>query len=335
MKSKWQQSWRLFKASLTVTLRHRKLLLFPLVTAVLTAVIGLFFLSAIALPLALHPTGYHWDESRHWLALGAYYFPPDPVPSGSHQHPAAASEGRNPEPAAGSPGARASVAPGSGWRYGFGLAAYLVSMFLATFFNAAFYSEILSALNGKRVSFRRGLATALSRWRPILAWSLLAGVVGWAIRTVAEKLPLGGRIVTGLIGLAWSIAAVFAIPVIIQEKPDWNPVKILRQSALTLKRTWGEALIGYTGISAGNVLLVALSLPALALAVALAIFLQNAWLGVGAGLAWGLGLMLLLYVSSVAGHVYRCALYLYAAEGVIAEPYDSELLDMAWKVKKV
>ena len=37
---------------------------------------------------------------------------------------------------------------------------YFLSMFLATFFNVAFYSEIIAALDGRGVSFRRGLATA-------------------------------------------------------------------------------------------------------------------------------------------------------------------------------
>jgi hypothetical protein len=40
------------------------------------------------------------------------------------------------------------------------------------------------------------------------------------------------------------------------------------------------------------------------------------------------------YVSGVAGHVYRCALFKYATEGAVPEPYSQDLLDMAWKVKK-
>ena len=93
-------------------------------------------------------------------------------------------------------------------------------MFLATFFNVAFYSEIIAALNGKGVSFRRGLSLARSRLPSILAWTFLAGLVGWLIRTIEQRLPFAARIVTGLIGMAWSVAAVFAIPVIIQEQTD-------------------------------------------------------------------------------------------------------------------
>jgi hypothetical protein len=211
---------------------------------------------------------------------------------------------------------------------------YFVSMFLATFFNVAFYSEIIAALDGRGVSFRRGLQTARSRLPSIFAWSLLAGVVGWLIRAIEQRLPLAGRIVTGLIGMAWSIAAVFAIPVIIQQQPMRNPIRILQQSAATLKRTWGEGLIGYLGFSAGSMVIFMSSLLPLLLAGAVALLFKSVWLIIIAGVIWVLALLFMAYVSGVAGHVYRCALFKYATEGVVPEPYDQELLDMAWKVKK-
>ena len=45
---------------------------------------------------------------------------------------------------------------------------YFVSMFVATFFNVAFYNEILAALSGDQVSLSRGLKFACSRWKAIL-----------------------------------------------------------------------------------------------------------------------------------------------------------------------
>jgi hypothetical protein len=162
----------------------------------------------------------------------------------------------------------------------------------------------------------------------------LAGVVGWIIRAIEERLPFAGRIVTGLIGMAWSIAAVFAIPVIIQEQPMRNPIKILQQSAMTLKRTWGEGLIAYLGFSAGSMVIFGCSLLPLLLTGALALLLKSVVLMVIAGVIWVLGLLFMAYVSGVAGHVFRCALYIYATEGVVPEPYNQELMDMAWKVEK-
>jgi hypothetical protein len=37
---------------------------------------------------------------------------------------------------------------------------------------------------------------------------------------------------------------------------------------------------------------------------------------------------------SMAGHVYRCALYVYASEGVVPGTFTPELLNAGWKVKK-
>lgn len=335
MTTKFKQSWALFKASIIITLRHRKLLWFPVLTAILTAFIGVFFLLPIALPIVLHDTGYHLNQTQHWVALKDHYLPP-PAKSNSAVSGARASEaltvlitGRSPVDASGRPVATHSMPWGSLCI----LAIYFVSMFLATFFNVAFYSEIMAALNGKGVSFRRGLTTARSRLPSIFVWSLLAGLVGWLIRTIEQRLPFVGRVVTGLIGLTWSIAAVFAIPVIIRDQPTRNPISILQKSALTLKRTWGEGLIGYLGFSAGSLVMFLGSLVPLVLAGALALLFKSVLL-IGVAVAvWVLGLCLMAYVSGVAVNVYRCALFIYATEGVVPEPYNHDLLDMAWKVK--
>ena len=338
MITKFKQSWQLFKASITVTLRYRKLLWFPVLTTILTGFIALFFLSAMALPVVLHHTGYHLNQKQHWVALKDYYLPAPAVQPKSQDPATGASKALSILLTGHSAGTDKSGHPVAAHGFPWGslclLAIYFVSMFLATFFNVAFYSEIIAALNGKGVSFRRGLSTARSRLPSILAWSLLAGVVGWIIRTIEQRLPFAARIVTGLIGMAWSIAAVFAIPVIIQEQPMRNPIKILQQSAITLKRTWGEGLIGYIGFSAASVMIFVCSLLPLLLVGALALLFKSVWFIVIAGVIWVLGLLFMAYVSGVAGHVYRCALYMYASEGVVPEPYNHELLDMAWKVKK-
>ena len=338
MITKFKRSWELFKASITLTLRHRKLLWFPVVTTCLTALIGLFFLSAMALPVVLHHTGYHLSQKEHWQALKDHYVPASAAQPKPRDSAAGASDALSVlltgQSAAAGQSGQPAAARGFPWGSLCLLVLYFVSMFLATFFNVAFYSEIIAALDGRGVSFRRGFATARLRLPAILAWSLLAGVVGWIIRTIEQRLPLAGRIVTGLIGLGWSIAAVFVIPVIIQEQPMRNPIKILRQSAMTLKRTWGEGLIGYIGFSAGSMVIFLCSLLPLLLAGAVALLFKSVGLIIIAGVIWLLALLFIAYVSGVAGHVFRCALYKYATEGVVPEPYNQDLLDMAWKVKK-
>jgi len=338
MITKFKQSWELFKASIAVTLRYRKLLWFPVLTTFLTAFIAVFFLSAMALPVVLHHTGYHLNQKQHWVALGDYYLPAHAVQPKPRDPAAQASESLSAlltgHSSVADKSGHFAAARGFPWGSVFLLVVYLVSMFLATFFNVAFYNEIISALNGKEVSFRRGLSVARSRLPSILAWSLLAGLVGWIIRMIEQRLPFAARIVTGLIGMAWSIAAVFAIPVIIQEQPMRNPMKILKQSAMILKRTWGEGVIGYLGFSAGGAAIFGCSLLPLLAAGALALLFKSVWLIAIAGVIWVLGLLFVAYVSGVASQVYRCAPYIYAAEGVVPEPYNPVMLDMAWKVKK-
>jgi hypothetical protein len=317
MTSKLIHSWQIFKASIQMTFQHPKLLWFPFLTTLFTGIIALFFLTAIFMPIIFVPNGYPFTDAQHWKTLMGNY-PLHPV----HQHVPAASENQT----------ITGSLPGGVF---FLLPLYFVSMFLATFFNVVYYHEIIAALNGRGVSFRRGLSVARSRLPSILAWSLLAGLVGWLIHALQERLPFVGKIVTGLIGIAWSVATVFAIPVIIQEEFTRNPLKILQQSASTLKRTWGEGLVGYVGFSAANMALFIGWLVPLIVVCVLAVHfhIKSLWLGITLVVIWFGGLMLMSYVSNVAKHVYQCALYVYAAEGVVPEPYNEELLDNAWRVK--
>ena len=214
MNTKFKNSWELLKASLTVTLRFRKLLWFPVLTTILTGFIVLFFLSAMALPvlLHLHDKSYRLDQKQHWVALKGYYVPaqgakPKPIPPAA---PAKKAFGRLftvDLSGANTPGhsATAHASPLESLSL---LLLYFLSMFLATFFNVAFYSEIIEALNGRGVSFRRGLNVARRRLPSILAWSLLAGTVGWTLRSIEQILPFAASIVTRVIWVGWSVAGV-------------------------------------------------------------------------------------------------------------------------------
>ena len=81
-----------------------------------------------------------------------------------------------------------------------------------------------------------------------------------------------------MIGLAWSVAAIFAIPILIAQPEISNPFTILGKSATTLKRTWGEMLAGYIGMSGINLLVLWFSILSWVGTGALAIGLRNPWL---------------------------------------------------------
>jgi len=203
----------------------------------------------------------------------------------------------------------------------------------ATFFNVAFFHQILHALKGEAVSVQAGFKFAVSKLKVIALWSLFAGVIGLIIKVVEERLEAVGRLIMRFVGLAWSLASVFAIPVLIVEAGS-NPFDVLRKSASTLKKTWGESLAGYVGLQFGRVLVFLFSILFLGSAVVASIMAQNGWILLGAGVLWIFALIVFAYLTSVASQVYRCALYIYASEGTIPQPYNDELLQMAWKLKK-
>ncbi|PWU11507.1 MAG: hypothetical protein C5B50_23270 [Verrucomicrobia bacterium] len=302
--NKFQRSWLLLKSSLSVIGRNKELLIFPIVIFVCTIAMVSFFVA----PALLRPTGYSYLSAQHWQAISHSLFRESAGPSG-----------------------RAGFTPGAVVYFAF---IYFVAMFIATFFNVAFYNEILAALTGQPVSVARGLRFAFTKLGSILMWTLFAGLVGLIIKTIEERFALVGRIIGRLLGIAWSIAAVFAIPVIVREEKNANPFSVLQKSASAIKRTWGEALIGYVGLSFANTAIFLASVLVLGGFAVLCGALNNYWLLIPVGLVWLVAIFCWSYLIGVASNVYRGALFLYAAEGTVPEPYSQELLDMAWKVKR-
>jgi hypothetical protein len=288
-----------------VILRNKELLIFPIFITAATGVILLFFLA----PAVLLPTGHSYLSVEHWQTLGEKYFHRTSG-VGAHQ---------------------LSYSP---LAIGYLVFLYFVSMFVATFFNVAFYNEILAALNGEAVSLSRGLQFACSRWKAILMWTLFAGVIGLIIKVIEQRFELVGRIIARLIGVAWSIASVFVIPIIVRDESTVNPLVMLKKSAGTLKNAWGEGLIGYIGLGAVNTIVMIGSILMLGFAGFVSAKLHNFWLFGLVAVGWLVSIVIWSYLMNVASLVYKGALYLYAAEGVIHEPYDQQMLDSAWKFKR-
>lgn len=128
-----------------------------------------------------------------------------------------------------------------------------------------------------------------------------------------------------MIGTAWSLATYLAIPVMVQERRDGVPS--LRRSGALFRRTWGETLLSEVGIRVftGRVT-IALVVAALVLIKLLA----------GSPLALLLVMALSSALIGVVGAleaIYRAALYVFASEGVVPEPFSGPELDAIWHVK--
>ncbi len=293
-------SIQLFQCSLRVVRENPRLVVFPLTSLVVTLTAAFFFFGCLVVP----PSGHPLTSLEHWQSLWS--------------------------------GWRASAGhPASSFRlmfYAYTYGFYAVSTIVSTFLNAAFYNEIIRAMAGEPVSLVGGLRFACGRIRAILAWSLFAVLVGAMIRLLADRLGWLGKWVLGLFGVAWSAAAVFVIPVMIREASS-NPIELMRKSAATLKKTWGEAVLGFAGISLGTASIVTFAVIMNTIFMTAGKQLHNT--SFMASLVVGEFLLVVGFVSvmNVANSVYRCALYVYATEGVVPEHYTPELMDAGWKIK--
>ena len=205
---------------------------------------------------------------------------------------------------------------------------YFAAMFLGTFFNVALYREVMRAYAGERPSLVRGLRFAFSRVVPVFTWTLFAASIGMIIRMVGQRFGWVGRLAGFLGGVTWSVAAVFSIPVLIREETS-DPTAVLRHSSATVRRTWGDLVWGVVSLNFGLRLLLggtvaflmifAVADPSAAgsiaeLAIAIAVFAFGVW-------------------NNASQGVFRCALYIYATEGVIPDPFDRQDMDAVWKIK--
>lgn len=192
---------------------------------------------------------------------------------------------------------------------------YFVAFFIAVFFNAAVIGCATIRMEGGDPTVGDGLRTAFENLKGIFMWALFAATIGMILRMLQEKTGIIGRFVFGALGMAFTIASYFAVPVLIYEKV--GPLKALSRSVSILKSTWGEALVGNLGLGA---IFILLALPAfLPIIVGLALMNLSALL-IGLVVA-AVYLLILGLVLSAAQSVLLAALYRYAKTGKISEEF--------------
>jgi len=204
---------------------------------------------------------------------------------------------------------------------------YVVNYFVIVFFNVALVGVANSRLMGGSWTFKDGLELAWERKGTILEWALVAATVGVLLRTLEERLGLIGRLIMRIIGIAWTLACYFVVPVLAFE--DLTPVDALKRSSKLFRDTWGEKVIG--GFSLSMVSLV-LMLPGIGLPIAAAFLAGINGMMVGLILMVLYFLVLSVFMSAVGG-IFNAALYRYACFKQVPAAFSEELIASAWAPK--
>ena len=204
---------------------------------------------------------------------------------------------------------------------------YVVNYFVIVFFNVALVAVANSRLMGGCWTFKDGLELAWERKGTILEWALVAATVGVLLRTLEERLGLMGRLIMRIIGIAWTLACYFVVPVLAFE--DLTPIDALKRSSKLFRDTWGEKVIG--GFSLSVVSLV-LMLPGIGLPMAAAFLAGINGMMVGLILMVLYFLVLSVFMSAVGG-IFNAALYRYACFKQVPPAFSEELIVSAWAPK--
>ena len=277
------RSWTLVKASAAVLQQNRKLLLFPLISAVaMFAVLLSFALPVLGLMFTGNGTRTNSETGSTTLYVVAFLF-------------------------------------------------YLSQYFVIFFFNAALVAAAMAQLNGDTPSVRDSLKVAASKWTAILGYAAIAATIGMVLRAIQERVGFLGRIVAGLLGAGWTIATYLVVPVLVAR--DVGPVDAVKESALILKRTWGENLAGQAGIGAVFGVLQFLLIILGAGLMFMAIGVSNPFLMVLCAVLIGGAILLSLLVHGALSGIYAAALYRYATQNGNTQGFDSDAMRLAFVTK--
>jgi hypothetical protein len=204
---------------------------------------------------------------------------------------------------------------------------YVVTSFVMIFFNAALVGCALARMTGDDPTVRFGLRLAWRRLPQIFLWALATSTVGFFLRVVEEWVGIGGKIITSILGMAWSVTSYLVVPVLVHKAVD--PVEAYKESVSMLKKTWGAQI---TGTISFSLLFAVLSIPPLALLVAIS--LQGSLVAVGTAMAIAaVYLVLLFLVQATLQSIFQAAVYAYAYAGEVPPGFDERTLSASFRRK--
>lgn len=200
---------------------------------------------------------------------------------------------------------------------------YVVNYFIMVFFNMALIHCTRLYFQGEEVTIEKGLRFSLSRIGAIFSWALFAGTIGTILKIIQEESGWLGKIITGILGIVWSIATFFVVPVIAYE--NLGPIAAFKRSAQLMKQKWGESL-GAT-FSFGLIHFIA------SIVIGVPLFFLGTLIHPWAGIALAvLGMFVVAAILSAAQTIFVSAVY-HNINGDPVKNYDQQMVDRLFEKK--
>ena len=212
---------------------------------------------------------------------------------------------------------------------------YLIIYFVANYFMTGLAGAALLRFDGQNPGFGDGIRIANSRLGAIFGYSIIAATVGVLLSSLRGRSgdsgsALAGRLVAAIGEFAWGVATFLVVPVIAAK--GLSPFAAIKESASLLRRTWGEQLIGASGI--GLVFFLIMAPVAFLAGVIVIVFGESGAVLITTLVVAVVLLALLGVMNSTLNAIYRAALYRYAATHEVAPAFSTVLIESAFKPRE-
>ena len=207
---------------------------------------------------------------------------------------------------------------------------YVCQYFVIFFFNTALVGAAMIRLEGGDPTLKDGLDIARSKIGVILGYAAIAATVGIILKAIEERAGFIGQIVIAMIGVVWTLATSLVVPVLVAQ--NVGPIEAVKESALLLKKTWGENILGNGGIGlVFGLITVAVILVGVLLVVGAA--MASPYLAIAVGVLVLLAVLFLGVIQAALSGIYSAALYRYAVDGQAPAGFDTGTMQLAFRPK--
>jgi hypothetical protein len=207
---------------------------------------------------------------------------------------------------------------------------YIIITFTSTYMTIAMMIAFRDRLAGKGIAFLAILKRASEYTIVILEWAIFYSIIIMLLNLLESRMKsIGSRVMVSALGsTAISLATVFALPVILDEKT--GPIKTLSRSGSLITKNFGATFGGLVYTDLYGLVFVVLGLAVLAI---------TAIMGLGTLVfAVGIAAFVMLFavgslVTTTTQSVFKLILYDRLNGKPLPQGFDKNLLDIAIKIK--
>lgn len=206
-----------------------------------------------------------------------------------------------------------------------GIIVTIVLQIIATYFNAGIIKSTNEYLSGNKIDNKKSLRAINKKKNIIFGWAVINASVGIILRQISERSKILGKIVTAIMGAAWSITTYFMLPILVIE--DIGIKLSGKKSVNLIRKTWGEAFLTNVGVGlamAGFVFLGIIPMVLAILSGSLAVI-------VIVGILFFIYIIGISLISSVLNTIIKVILYRYASGMLLPESINTEVINSIFK----